>query len=81
MGVVIVMKVQIETYINRLPVVGTAEFIRCDPDYLPGEDYLEDVVIRWESGHKFFKDTLTATSMKEVEDLLLDEGRQRSKDD
>ena len=75
------MKIQIETYINRLPVVGTAEFIRCDPDYLPGEDYLENVVIKSWAGLPIIPWTMRSRDRELVEDLLLEEGRQRSKDD
>ena len=69
------MKVQIETIIDCLRVVSTANFIRCDPDYLPGCDYLEDVVVRAEGGPVL----LTSGAWRLVEDLLMDEGRKRSK--
>ena len=70
------MKVQIERTLN-FPVVATAEFVRCDPDYLPGEDYLDNVVIRIDE--HVITWMFSATQMELIEKVLLDEGRQRSK--
>ena len=72
---VLIMKVQIETTID---VIVTGDFISGDPDYLPGSDYLEDVVVKLPDGYEITS-LFLAHQMEELEDLLLAEGRKRSK--
>ena len=80
------MKVRIETAINIIvaghffseDVTVTAEFVQCDPDYLPGEEYLDNLVVKLPDGYEI-TDIVMAHQTELFEDLLLDEGRKRSK--
>ena len=52
-----------------LPVRVTGEIVRCNALEYPGHDYLEDVMVMFESGHEI-KFDLSESDQEEVEKAL-----------